>query len=193
MIGGIILFVVSLVILLSLSVQKEKKEAPEKNMALKVIYTFLVGIFVAVFVGVGIAAFYPEPKSPEYPSIMKYGCVDINKENGLTAEDKAKIEKYDQEQKDYQAQSQKYNRNVSVMALVASIIIVIASLTLFKKILFIADGVLLGGVLTLLYSVIRGFGTEDNMFRFIVVSIGLFVSLFLGYVKFIHPAETANK
>ena len=57
------------------------------------------------------------------------------------------------------------------------------------SILFIADGLLLGGVLTLLYSVIRGFGTEDNMFRFVVVSVGFAISLFLGYVKFIQPAK----
>jgi len=69
---------------------------------------------------------------------------------------------------------------------------VIASLTFFKKILIIADGLLLGGLLTLIYSVMRGFGTEDNILRFIVVTVGLIISLFLGYVKFIRPSEKSS-
>ena len=105
------------------------------------------------------------------------------------AEFKSQAEQFDQTEKDFQVKSQIYNRNVSTIALAASILIVIASLTLFRTILLIADGLLLGGVLTLLYSVMRGFGAEDNMFRFVVVSIGLFISLFLGYVKFIKPAN----
>lgn len=158
-------------------------------MVLKLIYTFLIGIFLAVFVGVGIAAFYPGPKRPETPSSIKYGFSETDKKEALSAEYKAEIEKYDQAEKEYQLQSQTYNKNVSIYSLIASILIVITSLTLFKNILFIADGLLLGGVLTLLYSVIRGFDTQDNMFRFIVVSIGLFISLFLGYAKFIKPIK----
>ena len=144
---------------------------------------------MAVFVGVGIAAFYPEPKYPEPPVAVKYCSPDIDKATGMSAESKAEIEKYDKEEKDFQIKSKKYNRDVSIIALIASILIVIASLTFFKKILLIADGLLFGGVLALLYSVIRGFGTDDNIFRFIVVSIGLSVSLFLGYVKFIQPTK----
>ena len=158
-------------------------------MVLKLIYTFLIGIFLAVFVGVGIAAFYPEPKFPEQPIILKYCSAEMMKDTTQYNEFKSQIEQFDKEEKLFQKQSQVYNRNVSIIAIIASIIIVIASLTLFRSILLIPDGLLLGGVLTLIYSVLRGFGTEDNMFRFIVVSIGLFVSLFLGYVKFIQPVK----
>ncbi len=87
--------------------------------------------------------------------------------------------------KTYFQASQLYNRNVSIISVTAAVIILVASLTLFKRILLIADGLLLGGVLTLIYSIIRGFGTEDNMFRFIVVLIGLITALILGYIKFI--------
>lgn len=156
-------------------------------MVLKLIYTFLIGIFLAVFVGVGITAFYPGPKRPETPSSIKYAYPD-NK-NTLSAESKAEIEKFDQAEKEFQTQSQIYSKNVSIYSLTAAIFIVIISLTLFRNILFIADGLLLGGVLTLLYSVIRGFDAQDNMFRFIVVSIGLFISLFLGYTKFVKSVK----
>ena len=184
--GGIILFVLILVIILISSVQNKHQRS---EMTLKLLYTLLIGIFVAVFVGVGIAAFYPQLKYPEPPTSMKYGYTEPEKDGKISEEAKVEMEKYDQEQKDFQIKSQNYNRNVSILALVFSIVIVVISLTLFKKIYLIADGLLLGGVLTLLYSVIRGFGSDDNMFRFIVVSAGLIISLFLGYVKFIAPME----
>ena len=162
-------------------------------MMLKLLYIFLIGIFLAVFVGVGIAAFYPEAKYPEPPVILKYNTAEAIKDEAQFAEFKAEAEKFDKVEKEYQANSRIYNRNVSVLALGAAIIMVAASLTFFKSILLIADGVLLGGVFTLVYSVIRGFGTDDNMFRFIVVSVGLFISLFLGYVKFIKPSKQVSR
>lgn len=158
-------------------------------MVLKLIYTFLIGIFLAVFVGVGIAAFYPGPKFPEQPIGLKYCSPEMIKDATSYEEFKVQAQQFDKEEKAFLIKSRIYNRNVSTVALVASILIVVASLTLFKKILFIADGLLLGGVLTLLYSVIRGFETEDNIFRFVVVSVGLFISLLLGYVKFIRPTK----
>jgi len=189
MMAGIITICIVLLVILSLSVHRDTPDDKNGNMTLKLIYTFLIGIFLAVFVGVGIAAFYPEPKFPEAPAIIKYGSPDMIKSSEQPSEVKSQIEKFDKEEKEYQAKSKIYNRNASIIALVASIIIVIASLTLFKTILFIADGLLLGGVLTLLYSVMRGFGTDDNMFRFVVVSVGFAISLFLGYVKFIQPEK----
>lgn len=184
MIGGIVFFVLVLVVILISSVRNKHQRS---EMTLKLLYTLLIGIFVAVFVGVGIAAFYPALKYPEPPVSMKYGYSEPEKDGQISDETKIEMERYDQEQKDFQIKSQTYNRNVSILALVFSIVIVVISLTLFKKIYLIADGLLLGGVLTLLYSVIRGFGSDDNMFRFIVVSAGLIISLFLGYVKFIVP------
>ncbi len=157
-------------------------------MILKLIYTFFIGIFLAVFVGVGISAFYEGPKSPEMPSVLKY-CSEEIKSSGAIYDFKKQAESFDEAERLYMQQSQIYNRNVSTIAVIASVILVIASLTLLRKILLISDGILLGGVLTLLYSTIRSFSTQDTKFLFIVVSIGLTISLVLGYLKFIRPAS----
>lgn len=162
-------------------------------MILRVIYTLFIGVFLAIFVGVGISAFYPGPKSPDMPAILKYCSPDIAQSTAKFNDFNAQAQKFDQEEKIYMLSQQTYSRNVSTIAIVAAIIIVIGSLTLLKTIMLLADGVLLGGVLTLLYSIIRGFGTEDNMFRFIVVSIGLVISLILGWIKFIRPERKEVK
>jgi magnesium-transporting ATPase (P-type) len=100
---------------------------------------------------------------------------------------------FDEKSKDFQKQSEAYSRNVSIIALLASIVMLVLSLTMFKQITIIADGLLLGGVLTLAYSVIRGFGSNDDMVRFMVVSASLIVALTLGYIKFVKNFEKMSK
>ena len=152
-------------------------------MILKYIYTLFLGILLATFVGVGIAAFYPEPKYPEYPIAQRIYPVEPDKDSTESAQVKKEQLEYEKISKDYQELSEEYSRNASIIALTAAIIILIISLTLVKNLVYIADGVLLGGVLTLLYSIVRGFGSHDNMFRFLVVAIGLFIAFILGYIK----------
>ena len=40
----------------------------EHNTLFKLVYTFILGIVIALFFGIGIAAFYEQPKPPEYES-----------------------------------------------------------------------------------------------------------------------------
>jgi hypothetical protein len=80
-----------------------------------------------------------------------------------------------------------YNRNVSLLTLVAAVLLLAIGLTIFRATALMADGLTLGAVFTLSYSIVRGFGTDDNSFRFLVVTAGLAVALVLGYVKFVRP------
>jgi hypothetical protein len=164
-------------------------------MALRFVYTMFTGILLVAFVGVGIAAFYPGPERPEVPFSIEHEesiCEQIeNKEDLLQI--RQEQEEFDENMKVYQTKLERYNRETSIISLIAAILILIISLTLFKKILIIADGLLLGGVLTLIYSIIRGFGSDDNIFRFSIVSVGLVISFFLGYIKFIRPSQAKRK
>lgn len=164
-------------------------------MILKYIYTVFLGVLLATFVGVGIAAFYPEPKYPEFPPIFPRTTktlVEVEDSTSSAVLRKQEEESYRISQ-EFQKLSQEYNKNVSIMSLVGAIAILLVSLTLVRNLTYIADGVLLGGVLTLLYSIVRGFGSQDNMFRFFVVAIGLAIALILGYIKFIKPSQSAAK
>lgn len=161
-------------------------------MVLRAIYTLFIGILLALFVGLGIAAFYEKPKQPEYlttPPVTKPIMPGSTDSAQLQMEEQKHQEEYNKQWKAYQEKEQNYSKNVSIISLVAAIIILIISLTLFKNLLLISDGLLLGGVFTLMYSIVRGFETDNNKFRFIIVSIGLIISLILGYIKFIKPAS----
>jgi hypothetical protein len=158
-------------------------------MILKIIYTLFLALMMALFVGLGIDAFYPGPTMPSEPVVLqseKPGCEE-------TVEQKNARQQFNQAQLDYTEQSKPYNRNVSIMSLAAAIIILVVSLTLLSKIKMIADGILLGGVFTTGYSIIRGLMSEDTKFRFLIVTVGLLIALVLGYIKFIKPKEGAEK
>lgn len=78
-----------------------------------------IGVLLATFVGVGIAAFYPGPKRPEPPLSIKYCNGEVAKEALNLAEVRAEQEKFDAEEKIYEEKSQKYNRDVSLISISA--------------------------------------------------------------------------
>lgn len=158
-------------------------------VVLRFLYAIFVAVLLATLVGVGIAAFYSGPKAPEYPSRLSTPAKVIPAPNPAGEEFTKEQREYEAKHRKYRALSETYNRNVSVIALIAAIIILAASLTLFQRILVIADGFLLGGLFVLLYSIGRGFGSGDDVFRFIVVAVGFAIAVFLGYLKFAKPHE----
>jgi len=152
---------------------------------IKPIYTLFLALLVSLFVGLGIDTFYPGPESPLYPlelDQVRQGCQETIEQQTLRAE-------FNEAQEKFMEESKPYNRNVSIFSLVASIIILVLSLTLLVKIKMIADGILLGGVFITAYGIIRGLMTEDSQFRFLIVTIGLIIALVLGYIKFIRPKK----
>lgn len=158
------------------------------DSVLKIIYTIFLGIFIALFFGLGVAAFYPSPKAPEYPAILQneqYKSVPSQQ----TPEQLEAQKTFDAQQKEYQAKSQVYSRDVSIITLICAVIVLVVSLLFLNKILLLSDGLMLGGVFTLIYSTIRGMMTEDVRYRFVVVSIGLLITLVLGYIKFIKKED----
>lgn len=157
-------------------------------MLIKYVYIVFLGLILATFVGVGIAAFYKGPTYPETPATLKYERPYTDFQTGTpSAEYIKEQEAFDAQSKAFQKQNDTYNRNVSMLSLGFALAMLVISLAFFKKIMVIADGLLLGGVLTLAYSIVRGFNTNDDIFRFLVVGAGLIVAMVLGYLKFVAP------
>ena len=150
---------------------------------LKLAYSFFLGILLALFVGMGIAAFYAQPEMPKYPTELNL----IDKEP--TAEQKAIQRDFDAQQEAWNEKMKPYNRNVSIITLVAAVSFVAISLLFEHKIKLLADGVMLGGVFTLLYSMGRGFASQDSKYTFALSYVGLIVALTLGYLRFIKPEQ----
>lgn len=160
-------------------------------MIIRWLYTVFLAALLVTFVGVGIAAFYKAPKSPDYPTELKFP--ETQPTTSPSAMTIQRQKDFDKKQQEFMDQNNLYNKNVSSIAIAASLIILILSITLLGKIMYLSDGLLLGGVLTLGYAIIRGFGSGDEMFRFIIVTIGLVVAVFLGYWKFVRNLKLIAK
>jgi hypothetical protein len=158
-------------------------------MLIKFIYTFFLALLVALFVGLGIDTFYPGPEAPKYPlelEQVKQGCEETIEQQTLRKD-------FNEAQEKFMEESKPYNRNVSIFSLVASIILLILSLTLLGKIKMVADGILLGGVFTVAYGIIRGMMSGISYYRFLIVVIGLMIALVLGYIKFIRSKKNLQE
>lgn len=158
----------------------------EENRLITIVYTFFLGLLLAIFVGVGISTFYPAPESPEYPiELNSYGKEMTPKQEELQRKFDAKMDVYNENMKPY-------NRNVSIIVLIAAVLCMVISFVYEKKIRIIADGIMLGGLFLLLYSLGRGFASEDTKYVFAMVSMGLIIVLYLGYHRFIRPNNQRN-
>ena len=157
-------------------------------MLIKNLYTLFLAILIALFVGLGIDSFYIKPVYPmnNYPAKVEM-TPENNKEQ--TKEQELIQKEFEISQEKYMKELKNYNKNVSIVALIIAIVVLVISLTFTAKIKFIADGILLGGVFIVAYSIICGFESDYSQFRFFMVTIGLIIALALGYIKFVKPQK----
>lgn len=152
-------------------------------MVIKYLYALFIGLLFALFIGIGISTFYSSPKPPETKPIPYSDKPGTNPEIQKIEEENRKI------QDNYQARYKVYSRNVSMISLACAVIALIISLTLIKNLHIISDGLLTGGIFTLLYSIGMGIASDDSKFRFGVITTGFIISLIIGYLKFVKPAQ----
>jgi len=154
---------------------------------LKFFYSFFLGLLLLIFVAMGIASFYAGPQAPSYPPVAIGG-------NAPTPTEQKQIDETYRRQSDaFATKYQPYQRNVSIIALVAALLLLVLSLALHSRVSILADGMLVGSTLTLIYSIIRSFGSESPRYSFVVVSVGIALTLLVGYLKFVKPANGPAK
>jgi hypothetical protein len=162
-----------------------------EDKLLRLVYTFFLGLIIAIFVGMGISTFYGEPKMPDYPRYSEPVANDPTQDAKFM-----KIQdEYDAKYKAYEKDLQVYNRNVSIISLVLAVAFLVIGLLFERKNQVIANGILMGGIFILIYSIARGFASTDTKYTFIAVSVSLLVVLYLGYRRFsaVQVAPTSSK
>jgi hypothetical protein len=164
-----------------------------KNTLLRFLFIIFIGVLTALFTGVTIDTFYAPPKSPEYKCASpKMAPSEIRKDGPTQAEldemEKCNLEMNDLSEK-YRAARKIYSRNVAAIAIVAAALIVLAGLFLFYKMEILADGLLLGGIGSLIYGLIHSFQSDQSMVRFVSTTVSLAIVIAAGYFRFIFIKE----
>ena len=184
----------------------------------KVMLGLGVGILAALFIGFLIEAIYPNPKYDEYCNMTYYNYPQpVAKQGGLVCDYKYNItmrencsanrgmiqEKYDTNgcvigemcdfcDRDYQAASEKYNRNLFYITAPIALVMIILGLYLPLSIDAIAGGMLFGGILTLLQVTMRVFGNLGKWTRVVLLGLELALVIWIG-VKKVKERQPAKK
>ncbi len=150
-------------------------------MILKGLYVVLLGLFLSLFVGIGISTFYKEPIYQ-----VSTPCMNPIEKTPANATASAKQDEACQR---YQLSQQKktdfHNQIVSTIALIAAVIYVVMSFVVFKNQPIFSYGFLFGSMFTLLYSLLRGLNSNHEMFTFIIVVISVVLVMTIGYLRFV--------
>ncbi len=154
-----------------------KQKITDKSV-LGMIYTFVLALIIAVFVGITINTFYP---APDFPNEQ---MVEI-KESEPTAE-RIAIEKQNEAlQKEYQKKQQDWAQVASIIVITAATFFVALGLFLAGKMPVLPNGVLMGGLFTIFYGVVTAMMSESRYVIFGVVTASLVVIVTAGYLKFV--------
>lgn len=177
-------------------------------MVVRVLYCVFLGVLVVLFVGWSMAAWFPMPTwETEYPKLDRYQSPpqtpsDFELKAMTRAQQQAAAQKYQRDTKTYEDQeeevrqanlrldrlTQLHNRNVALASLVIAVIIVALSVGLAPRIPVISEGLLLGGLFTLVYSIGWSFFASPKI-AVIPVGVGLIVTVALGYQRFVKPSR----
>ena len=145
---------------------------------MRIVFTFFVGAILALFVGFGIHTFYPPPEPPDTALVQL-------KANPTDAE----VAAASAAQKAYDTAYQSYSRHVSIVSMGGAVLFLALSLGLERKNKVMANGILLGGLFTLVYGVARGFVSRDTTTLFITLSVALALVMVLGFRRFRRPQD----
>lgn len=150
---------------------------------IKLLYTAFLGLLLAMGIGIGIAAFYAAPSPPPPPE-------SISSPEGKV--EPAEARRHEVEYERYETKSETYNRNVSIIAVTFAVVLLAISMAGLGNLPIIANGVMLGGVFTLIYGIVRSFGSGEQKFMFLIVLVGIVATLALGYLRLMKPAEKSS-
>jgi hypothetical protein len=176
-------------------------QEPRQRYALQTIFSFFLGLMVAALVGVGVNTFYKSPEATyqKRMTAISRQLEDFNtKRSGtatLTPAESARLDALNAEQRSLQdrqdGELKVWARNTSIIVIVFATLVMALSLLRSEQLKVISNGLLLGGLFTMIYGTGWIIASGDSLARFFVMVFALAVSLGLGYLKFVRNREAA--
>lgn len=172
---------------------------PGRSTGLRTIFSFFLGLMLVAFAGVGVYTFYPPPEefSTQIRELNRREEIirDSRPADQLTEEDRAQIREVNQERyalQDALREAQRpWGRTTSIILMVTATLAMAVSLIRAGQLPVISNGLLLGGVFTMLYGVGWIIATDVSKARFAVMAIALAITLALGYLRFVRTGKGA--
>jgi hypothetical protein len=163
--------------------------------ALQTIFSFFVGLMVLAFIGVGVNTFYqsPDQRYSDREQKLFRQQQDVAGAKGdpsqLSPADRAKYnaiqDQIDALQKERQAAQEVWARNTSIVLVLFATLVMGVSLIRAEQLKVLSNGLLLGGLFTMLYGTGWVIFSGSSTARFFVVLFAFVITIALGYLKFV--------
>jgi hypothetical protein len=174
----------------------------KRGGGLQVIFSVFLGLMVTTFVGVGVWTFHGPPfegqdRQLEELNREEQAIRSARPESDLTSEDRARLRQITDEQNELRdaadAALEPWGRSTSIILIILATLVMAVSILRADQLPVINNGLLLGGVFTMIYGVGWIVFTDTTVSRFVVMTVALAITLVLGYVRFVRKqqAETA--
>ncbi len=161
-----------------------------RSGGLRTIFSLFLGLMLTAFVGVGVYTFHSPPDT--YSSQIKdlsrreQAIRNARPTSELTSSDRDEIQKLNLRRTQLLDDAEKarmpWSRSTSITLIVFATIVMSISLVRADQIPVISNGLLLGGVFTMLYGVGWVIASDSSVTRFGVMTVALVITLALGYV-----------
>lgn len=179
--------------------QTERSGTSVGQGVLQAIFAVFLGLMITAVVGVGVYTFYPNPAEKTEAQLSELyrqrdevqgcsastGCKPIDE---LTEQERAELESLDDQQRQLEQRAAEQRdawaqRSSIILVLIATGLMVV-SLALGEGLSVLSNGILIGGLFTMLYGVGWGIASGNSLMRFAVLLTALVISIVLGYLKF---------
>lgn len=165
--------------------------ADRQHDALQTIFSFFLGLMVLAFIGVGVITFYPQPADriqkqlqplESEQSVLTSKSAQTPADTARIAEIQKQIDALDAQQ---QAETEVWARNTSIVLVLFATLVMGISLIRSEQLRVVSNGLLLGGLFTMIYGAGWTIFSGTSILRFLVVLFALVVAIGLGYLKFV--------
>jgi hypothetical protein len=170
--------------------------------ALQILFAFFLGLMVAAFVGMGVYTFYPSGLEDlqERAKELRFEQQDLRHGRAtseLSAAQRTRLEAVENELREIEdtrrQRQETWARNSSIVLVLLSTLVMGISLVRAEQLPVISNGLLLGGVFTMIYGTGWTFASGESQLRFWITAFALLVTLGLGYLRFVRHREATSE
>jgi hypothetical protein len=172
-----------------------------RSDGLRTIFSFFLGLMLTAFFGVGAYTFYPPPEPHEREmrelSRAEREIHAARAPEGPAPADRERLREIERRRSELVEAAadarEPWGRTTSIVLISLATLTMAVSLVRADQLPVISNGLLLGGVFTMLYGVGWILATDASVSRFVVMTIALAITLGLGYLRFVRqgPAPVA--
>jgi len=149
---------------------------------------------------VGVYTFYPPPEQFESQTRefmqREQAIRDARSPDKLTEKDRAQIAEINRERNELfdsvREEQMPWGRTTSIILIVCATIFMIVSLVRADQLPVISNGLLLGGIFSMLYGIGWVIATDTSIMRFLAISAALLITLGLGYLRFVRIGKSGK-